>query len=102
MEFLWAALQRPRPEDGMPSLPQLVGREMGLEWGALPPADPRREEIIQASRRVAQDLAAGRFPPPGGPRSEQPEWHALARCAADLLVRRPANRDIPPVFAPIV
>jgi len=101
MEFLWAALQHPRPEDGMPSLPQLVAREMGLDWDALPPADPRREEIIQASRRVAQDLAVGRFPPPGDPRSEQPEWQALARFAADFLARLAANREIPAILAAI-
>ncbi|OUM98712.1 MAG: magnesium chelatase subunit H [Firmicutes bacterium ZCTH02-B6] len=100
-EFLWAALQHPRPEQGVPALPQLIAREMGLDWDALAPADARREAIIAAGRGLLHDLVAGRFPQTGDPRGDRPEWQALSRFAADFLERLKEDTEIPALLRAI-
>ncbi|MBO8140550.1 MAG: magnesium chelatase subunit H [Firmicutes bacterium] len=93
-EFLWAALQHPRPELGVPGLPHLVAAGMGLEWDALEDTDPRRDEVMRNARAIADRLAKGQ-PVPGG----DPQWDNLIRFAGDFLVRLREEREIPALLS---
>lgn len=101
-EFLWAALQHPRPEYGVPGLPQLLAQEQGLDWDGLDPADPRRNGVLRAGRELVQrwvthgvDGKEGLGPDPAA----AARWEALARFARDFLARLREDREIPALLA---
>ncbi|MFS8664552.1 MAG: magnesium chelatase subunit H [Limnochordales bacterium] len=109
-EFLWAALQHPRPELGVPGLPQLIAAGFGLDWDQLDAADPRRAAVLDAGRQVVRLLAAGELPAKDGAAGEAawpelpgaargPQWEALLGFARDFLERLRQDREIPALLA---
>lgn len=88
-EFLWAALQHPRPERNVPGLPHLVAAERGLDWELLDVNDVRRDDIARAARDIVDELVAGRFTP-----SSVPEWQALSAFGDDFLQRLRAEQEL--------
>mgnify|MGYP001242958095 CR=1 FL=1 len=116
-EFLWAALQHPRPELGVPGLPHLLAREQGLDWDTLDAADPRREAVLEAARRTVKRLATGLAGYADGAASghgaarqtedaqagdwQAADWQAVIRFASDFLTRLRQDREIPALLKAI-
>lgn len=98
-EFLWAALQHPRPDENMPGLPQWVAAQRGLAWGELEAGDPLRDEVVAAARRAVDELVqedpdagsenadADEGQQPAGSVGADAEWQHIAAFARDFLAR---------------
>ncbi|HEY8417877.1 MAG TPA: magnesium chelatase subunit H [Limnochordales bacterium] len=101
-EFLWAALQHPRPELGVPGLPHLIAQEQGLDWETLDAADPRREAVLELGRSTVRRLVEGVAGQANGAAPGHGEgWQAIIGFAADFLARLREDREIPALLGAI-
>lgn len=58
-EFLWAALQHPRPEEDVPALPQWLAQQRNVAWDELEAGDPLRDEIVEEGRTTVSAWVRG-------------------------------------------